>query len=74
MKFDNKDSSVRVSKDAVAPFYEYTMPQAMAESYLNFRREHGTKAEKGMPWREYLAYIVNTEFGLRGTCAALVVK
>ena len=74
MKFDNKDSSVRVSKNAYGPFYEYAMPKAMAETYLEFRREHGSKADKGMPWRDYLAKIVNTEFGIRGTCSSLVVE
>jgi len=50
------------------------MPKAMAETYLEFRREHGSKADKGMPWRDYLAKIVNTEFGIRGTCSSLVVE
>lgn len=74
MKFDNNDTRVRVAKGAVGPFYEYIMPKGMAETYMEWRQKHGSKAERGMPWRDYLATIVNTEFGIRGTCASLVVE
>lgn len=74
MKFDNNDTSVRVAKNAPLPYYEYIMSPEMAQTYLNHRAEHGTKAEKGMAWRQYLADIVNKEFGIRGTCASLVVR
>lgn len=74
MKFDNRDSSVPIAKNAPLPYYEYTMTPAMAQYYMDFRAKHGTKVEKGMPWRQYLAKIVNTEFGIRGTCTSLVVS
>ena len=74
MKFDNSDTRVRIAKGAVGPFYEYTMPRAMAETYMEWRTKHGSKAERGMPCRDFLANIVNTEFGIRGTCASLVVE
>lgn len=70
MKFDNKDTSVAVDKNACGPYYEYVMPRGMAETYLEKRG----KGEKGTPWRQYLANIVNEEFGLRGTCVALSVE
>lgn len=70
MKFDNKNTRVRIAKGSLGPFYEYVMPKQMAETYLEKRRD----ADKGTPWRDYLAAIVNTEFGIRGTCASLVVE
>lgn len=70
MKFDNKNSKVRIKKGSVGPFYEYTMSKKMAEYYLENRKG----ADRGVPWRDYLAAIVNTEFGIRGTCASLVVE
>ena len=74
MKFDNNNTSVNVAKNSPLPYYEYIMSPEMAQAYLNQRAEHGSKAEKGMAWRDYLASIVNTEFGIRGTCTSLVVR
>lgn len=74
MKFDNNDTRVRIAKNAVGPFYEYTMSRDMAQTYMDWRTKHGSREEKGMPWRDFLAKIVNTEFGIRGTCASLVVE
>ena len=70
MKFDNKNTSVKVPKNACGPYYEYVMPKGMAEAYLDQRKG----AEKGVNWRDYLAGVVNTEFGILGTCVSLVVE
>lgn len=68
--YNKFDTSVPVDKNALPPYYKFVMPKKMADCYLKSREGK----ERNIPWREYLAKIVNTEFGLRGTCVELSVE
>lgn len=63
------ENKITVKSGAV----EYKMPKAMADAYLKHRKSHGTDEEKKMNPNDYLAHVVNEEFGLLYNCTRVLV-
>ena len=59
---------VEPNKYQYGPYYEYIMPKAMAEFYLENR------SDKSKNPHEYLVNIVNEQFRVWGTCVSVKVE
>ena len=51
---------------------EYKMPGELAEQLLKKRKGNAPGGVGKMTPNEYLCYVVNEEYGLRGTCVKVI--
>lgn len=52
---------------------EYKMPTELAEQLLKKRKGNVSGGVGKMTPNEYLCYVVNEEYGLRGTCVKVIL-
>lgn len=56
--------------DRVEGDFEYKMSKEMADAYLKSRKG----MDKNKHPQEYLRHIVDTQFGIKGVCSAVIVE